>query len=296
MRVASKTVYDMVTHNLGNVTEELNSANEVVATSKRINSLSDDPVGLTQVLNLKASLANIDQMDRNINMGKTWLAAAESALTQVSDLISATKALCIEMATATKGAPERAAAAATIQNAFDEIVTLANSEINGQYIFSGSRTDTAAFSQGGVYSGDNRAFTVRIGRDASAEVGFDGEAVFQPSGAGAADDIFQTLSDLKTALENNNVSGIQEAATRLDSHNDNVSSTISDIGSRAIRVEIKKRMFQDLKSTNTERLSMLEDADITEAIMNLKAKEVAYQAALASAARVLAVSLVNYLR
>ena len=61
-------------------------------------------------------------------------------------------------------------------------------------------------------------------------------------------------------------------------------------------MEIKEKIYQDMDLTNTDRLSKIEDADIAEAIMDLKAKEVAYQAALASAARVLNVSLVDYLR
>jgi flagellar hook-associated protein 3 FlgL len=44
-----------------------------------------------------------------------------------------------------------------------------------------------------------------------------------------------------------------------------------------------------------ERKSQLEDADIAEAVMHLKSKELAYQAALASSARVMQLNLVNYL-
>ncbi|MCD6297532.1 MAG: flagellar biosynthesis protein FlgL, partial [Deltaproteobacteria bacterium] len=61
------------------------------------------------------------------------------------------------------------------------------------------------------------------------------------------------------------------------------------------RMEIKENIFQDLKISNTERLSKIEDADIAEAIMDLKAKELAYQAALASSAKVMKMSLVDYM-
>ena len=295
MRVASKTIYDAIKFNLGNITEDLYGANKVVATGKRITGLSDDPVGLTQTLNIKSSLSNIEQLERNINLGKSWLTASESALTQVPDLISGAKTLCVQMATATTGAAQRASAAETVQNTLEEIVSLANTEVNGRYVFAGSETDTSPFSKGGTYSGDDNAFTVKIGRDTTVEVGSDGEAVFQPSGAGADDDIFQTLSDLKTALENNNVSGIQAAMSKLDDHFDHISTKISDIGSKMIRMEIKENIFQDLNLTNTDRLSHIEDADITEAIMDLKGKELAYQAALASSAKVMKLSLVDYL-
>jgi flagellar hook-associated protein 3 FlgL len=298
MRVANKSIYDMIKMNLANITDDLNKASLVIATGKRIVELSDDPVGLTQVLNIKSTLSNIKQLGRNINLGKSWLSSSESALSNVQNLISDTKALTVQMASANTGAAQRASSAVTIQNTLEEIISLANSEVGGRHIFAGSQTDTIPFTLSGssvTYNGDDTGFTIRIDRNASLRIGHDGEDIFRPSGSGANDDIFQTLSDLKTALEGNNVSGIQTAMTKLDDHFDHISKKISDIGSKARRMEIKESIFQDMNISNTDRLSSLEDADIIEAIINLKAKELTYQAALTSSARMMQLSLVDYL-
>ncbi len=293
MRVANTTVYEMVKFNLNNITDELNKANEVVSTGKRINNLSDDPVGLNQILNIKSTLANIEQMDRNIAFGKTWLTASEITLNNVQNLISDTKTLCVQMATATISSAERASAAVIIQNTIDEMVSLANTEVSGRYIFAGSKTDSGPFSQNGTYSGDSNPFTINIGRNTTIQVGSDGEAVFGTTDE--SNDIFKTLNDLKTALTGNNVSGIQDAMTRLGNHFDHISSKISDLGSKMIRLEVKENILRDMDIANTERLSNIEDADIIEAIMDLKAKELAYQAALASSARIMQLSLLDYI-
>lgn len=297
MRVSQKIIFDTIKLNLENLTEDLNRANTVVASGKRILKLSDDPVGLTQVLNTKSTLSNIEQLGRNINMGKSWLAASESTLTGVQDLISSMKALCVQMATSTTGADERRSAAETVQNTLEELVALANTEVNGRYIFAGSKTDAVAFTLNAdntvTYNGNNNPFSVKIGKDATVEVGRDGEAVFGTFGQ--SDDIFDTLSDLKTALQSNDVGGIQTAMSNLDTHFDDISSDISDVGSKMIRMETRDNILQDLNFSGTERLSKIEDADITEAIIDLKAKELAYQAALASSARVMQLSLVNYM-
>jgi flagellar hook-associated protein 3 FlgL len=287
MRVASKTIYDFVKFNLGNITEELSKANKVVSTGKRITELSDDPVGLTQTLYIKSTLSNIEQLERNISFGKSWLSSSESALSSVQDLITDTKALCVQMATSTTGAAEREAAAETVQNNIDEIVSLANTEINGRYIFAGSKVDSIPFEEDGTYNGDNSPFTIKIGQDATVAVGSDGEAVFG--------DIFQNLTHLRDALENNDLSGIQDAMDDLDDYFDNVTAKISDIGSKINRMEIKERIFQDSTLFNTDRLSKIEDADITEAIIDLEEKELAYKAALSSSAEVMKLSLVDYL-
>ena len=297
MRVATRSIYETVRFNLDVITERLSKANKVVSSGKRITTLSDDPVGLAQALNIKSSLSNIEQLERNINVGKSWLAASENALTHVQNLISDAKAMSVQMANVTEGAAERASAAQAAQNMLEEIVSLANTQINGRYIFAGSKTDGAPFTleddNSVIYNGNNEPFTVKIGRTSTVAVGSDGESVFGSSGE--LDDIFNTFKELKAALENNDVSGIQGKINKLDDHFNHIATKISDIGSKMNRLEIKGKILQNLDITNTERLSKIEDADITDAIMKLKAMETAYQAALVSASRVLQLSVVDYL-
>jgi flagellar hook-associated protein 3 FlgL len=287
MRVTNKNVYDAVKFNLANIQEQLHKANQVVATGKRISALSDDPVRLTESLHIRSALSNTEQLGRNISMGKSWLAASESSLSQVQDIISDTRALCIQMANGTITAAERISAVDIVQNNIDEIVSLTNTEVNGQYVFAGWKTDTVPFGQDGTYYGDNHAFTIKIGNDTTLEIGSDGEALFQ--------DLFTTMSDLKDALQGNDVDGIRGATTNLDIDFDRITTKISDIGSKMVRMETKEKIYQDAILTNTERLSEIEDADIAAAIIDLESREAVYKAALASSARVMGLSLVDFL-
>jgi len=245
-------------------------------------------VGLTQSLTIQSDLAGIEQMGRNIDFGNSWLNASESALTSVETILSDTKALCVQMANGTIGADQRSAAAETVQNNLQEIVSLANTNVAGNYIFSGTKTDTVPFDQNGTYNGDNNAFAIKISKNSTIEIGSDGDAVFGT--------LFNTLIDLKDDLQNNNVDGIQDAMDNLDGNFDGIRTKISDIGSKMNRMEIKNKIYQDLNLTNTKRLSNIEDADIAEAVMNVKAAELTYQAALASSSKVMTLSLVNYLK
>ena len=107
--------------------------------------------------------------------------------------------------------------------------------------------------------------------------------------------LFTTLSDLKTALQNNDVTGIQDAMGKLDDSMNDITAKISDIGSKTDRMDIKKNIFQDLNLTDTTRLSTIEDADMAQAIMDVSAAQLTYQAALASSSKVMSLSLVDYL-
>jgi len=288
MRVANKSVFEAVKYQLASISKEMNDANLVIATGKRINELSDDPVGIAQGLTIKTALANIEQLERNVSLGKSWLVASESALSQAQDVVSDLKALSVQMATDTTNPAQRISAAKTVQNMLDEIVALANTEVSGRYIFGGTRTDTTPFSPDGIYNGNNDAFTIKSDKNATMAVGSDGSTVFGT--------IFTTLSAFKTALETNNVSDIQNAMDDLDTDFDTFTNKISDVGSKMMRMEVKGKILEDMTLSNTERLSKIEDADIAAAVMNLKSVEFAYQATLASSAKVMTMSLVDYLK
>ncbi|RPJ79927.1 MAG: hypothetical protein EHJ94_07470, partial [Deltaproteobacteria bacterium] len=100
MRVPNITLYDTMRSRLGDLTEKLKNINEVVTTGKQINRLSDDPIGLSQVLDLKSSLSNIDQLGKNIDVGKTWLTGGESALSNVNEQILYVKNMGLQLVNA----------------------------------------------------------------------------------------------------------------------------------------------------------------------------------------------------
>jgi flagellar hook-associated protein 3 FlgL len=300
MRISNNSVYENIKYNLELATQALIEANNVVSSTKKINRLSDDPVGLANVLDLRASLADIAQIGRNIGTGQSWLSAGENALTQIEDLLAQTKTLTVEMSSATKTASQRQNAAATVDGYLRQVASLANTQVNGRYIFGGTVTDTQSFTFDNettptlmTYNGNNTAFAIRIGQNSDIEVGRDGADVF---GTNWDDDnIFKTLIDLKNNLQTNNVGGVQSAMNILDDNLNGVRTKIANTGSKILRLDVKQSIIDDMSINYTERKSKIEDADIAEAIMNLKAKELAYQAVLSSSSKVMDLSLVNYL-
>jgi len=107
--------------------------------------------------------------------------------------------------------------------------------------------------------------------------------------------VFKTLFDLKDYLSQNNVDGIIRSTTRLETHFSHITSTVSDTGIKYNRLEIKDKIMTDLNLSLTERKVNLEEADVIEAVMKLNSLEVAYQASLSSTARIMNLSLADYL-
>ncbi len=185
MRVPTMTLFSKSTYQLGNLSESLTDINEVISTGKKLNDISDDPVGYGQVVDLRASISNLKQIDRNLEMGRTWLTGSETALNTVGDQIVEAKLLSSRMISGAVNAQDRMDSVEAVDGFIEQIYNMANKKINGNYIFSGTKTNLQPFSYddannpgGVIYEGNNMPFVVKSGGATDLEVGRDGEAVF----------------------------------------------------------------------------------------------------------------------
>ena len=186
MRVPNISTYVNSTYRLGNLTSDLESANEVVSSQKQLNEMSDDPLGLSQVLTLKSTLSNLTQIDRNVNMGKSWIKSVENALDDVKDLIIEIKIDIARLANDSTTADERQDAIERVQSVIEQIVSLGNTQVNGNYIFAGSDTNVKPFEYDAendqvIYHGDDNPFEITTGQDLTVAVGRAGSSTFWDS-------------------------------------------------------------------------------------------------------------------
>ncbi|MCK5229383.1 MAG: flagellar hook-associated protein 3, partial [Desulfobulbaceae bacterium] len=91
------------------------------------------------------------------------------------------------------------------------------------------------------------------------------------------------------------VQGFGNSLSDLDQLMDDLTSRISDFGALTNRTMIQRQIYDNLELSTAENLSEMQDTDLIEALMQLKNKETAYQAALAATARSLQISLVDFL-
>ena len=90
--------------------------------------------------------------------------------------------------------------------------------------------------------------------------------------------------------------GIDQAMNNLDSLMSNLTEQISNFGARANRIDIQTQIYSEMNISTKGNLSEVQDTDMIKAVMELKAKETAYQAALSAASKAMQLSLVDYLR
>lgn len=185
MRVPTISKYSTATYQLGDITSNLKDANDVMSTQKVINKLSDDPIGMTQVLDLKENIKHLDQIETNVNMGRTWLTNVESSLKSVNDLILDVKTDVLRLANGSLNSDNRKDAVDNINNIIEQMVSLGNTSVSGNYIFSGSTTNVAPIKYYPdetpprvSYAGDSTAFQIRSDKNAEIPVGRVGSDIF----------------------------------------------------------------------------------------------------------------------
>jgi flagellar hook-associated protein 3 FlgL len=290
-------IYGSIISNLDKLTDDMRILNETISSGRKYTTPSDDPVGLISAQEIRSIIDETKQYERNITHGISWTDSAEIALRQTDEILSRAREIAVQMANATQNAATRSAAAIEVGQLIEQAVALGNSQIAGEYIFSGQKTDTAPFAYDSVavdYNGDENAINIRIGRNNSMAINKDGKDAFM--NGSETSNLFTYLINLKEALEGNDVTGIQDSLGNLVTASDYINEKVADFGARRNKLDMKKNIYAELQLSNTERLSDIEDTDLAEAILNLKTKEVAYQAALTAASKVMQLSLVDFIR
>ncbi len=297
MRIATRTIYQSMQQRIVGLFGQMQELSEKAATGKDLNRPSDDPIRLVDAMQLKTAISQMKQYGRNIATAENWTGASESAVSQTIDLIGRAKEIATQMASDTQNAQTRASAAVEVGHLLDQAIALGNIQVNGQYIFAGHLTHTSPFTrvtvgeiQTAQYNGDLGDFQVQIGDGNTIAAGRNGQVVFMDS------DLFDTLGNLKKALEDNNTGNIGAQLVSLESAADAMNNQLADIGARGTRLDDRQKILDQTISDLQARLSDAEDADLSEVMVDLNSKQLAYQAALYAAARVNQVSLMDYLK
>ena len=140
MRITTQTINNTILTNLNNITTGMAKLNAQISSGNQMATISDNPVNMVTALILRTNLTQITNYQNNLSFGNTAINAAENSLTQMKDLVMQAKTLAIQQVNASVSPENRASAAQQVNNLWQEAITLANSQVAGQYVFGGYRT------------------------------------------------------------------------------------------------------------------------------------------------------------
>ena len=278
--------------------DQVQNAMDELATGRRVNMPSDDPVAFAADIENQASQAQNDQYQQNTSNLDGLFQTADSTLSSVVTSLNQAISLGTQGTDGTLTLANQQALAVQVQGIQSQIVQDANTSYQGSYIFAGTATTTPPFApnssqaSGVTYNGNSGINSVEISDGRSIQTNVPGSQIFLGSGG----NVMQSLQQLVTALNGGNASAIESATSSVNTALNYVSQQREFYGSATDQLNSNQSFLQqeevNLKSQDTS----LVGADMATAATDLSQATATHDAALAALAKVIPTSLLNYLQ
>lgn len=297
-RVTSTTSNRLMLADLNNANLAMIRAQQKLSSQKQISKASDDPAGSLTALGHRATLQRSAQFQRNASDARSWMVAGDTALTSSVEQITHVRTLVIQARSGASDPNSREALASEVATVRESLLALANTKYLNRPIFAGTSDSTAAFDAAGNYLGDGNSVSRPIAPEVSVDVNRTGTSVF---GTFDATDpmngnVFQVLDAIEAAIAAGDDAGMANGINALDAAMDRIESAQVQLGARARQVDdvIARNEITDIDTKRA--LAEVEDVDVAQALIDASAKQFSYQAALSTAAKVMQISLLDFMR
>jgi flagellar hook-associated protein 3 FlgL len=182
----------------------------------RVNELSQDPVAAGQNVLLLNQIQQDDTFTQTLSLVQGQLQVTDSALGGVVTQLTQAVSLATSGDNGTLSQSQLQSIANQLSGIRDEVLSLANSSYQGQYIFAGQQTSTAPFSLSNAttpatttYNGDSGVDSLETPNGQTIQLNLPGSQIFT---AGGANDVFAALNQAIADFS----SGAGTAATAAD--------------------------------------------------------------------------------
>jgi len=307
MQVSTNYLFDRASAQMSQLQNDLAKSQAQISAQKQVLNPSDAPDQAAAITRLKSVIGRNENYANTLNTIDTRLSTEDSTLSSASDILIRLKELAIQANNDTQDSTSRAAIATEMKALRDQLLSLANStDTNGNYLFSGSKVRTPAFTAdatGAVsYQGDQTRMHVAIGDQRAIAVNRPGTNAFVRVVRTAADGttsgtgFFQSIDDLIAGVKTANSTAMQRGLTEMDALHQGVVLTQADVGVDLKVNDQQRSILEDTKLTLKTALSSVEDLDMASAITQMQKQLLSLEAAQNSFAKVSQLSLFNYLK
>jgi flagellar hook-associated protein 3 FlgL len=300
MRISNQQLFESSVNQMTQQHAKVAELQSQIGEGKQIMRPSDDADKTALVQRLNSALGRQDVYSSALDAVAGRLDLEEAVITNSTDILQRIKELAL-MVNGTTVDTDLEAISTEVVSLKDALLAQANQQdVNGNYLFSGSDTDTAAFTDVGgtvTYTGNQQRITVDISENRHIELNRPGDAIFADVDRGGVDvGFFQVIDDFVVALDTDNETEINRALSEIDSLTDSMTTSIVDIGARQRTVELQQEIIADTKLRYELLVNAETELDYTSAITELTAEMLSLEAAQASFAKISQLSLFDYIR
>jgi flagellar hook-associated protein 3 FlgL len=283
MRVDPNYIFNLTSAVDQSASEEATLAAEL-SSGLRVASLQDDPVAVAQSTLLGSSIAKDDTFVQTASNESSRMQVTDSTLGEVVTQITSALSTAVGGNNGTLNASDLASVAQTLSGIRDQVLSLANTSYQGQYLFGGSQgsappftLDTSTTPATATYNGDSNVQYIETPSGQKIQVNLPGSAVFGAAGSGVLGALNQLISDFSggatTAALTADTGALTTALGQLSSQRSTLDSALS-------RLQATSTYAQTEESQLKVAQSNLVSADPAAVATQLSQAEVQHQALL----------------
>jgi len=240
-------------------TGQENTLTSELSSGLRVASLSDGPVAVAQSTLLGSSIAKDDTFVQTASNESSRMQVTDSTLGEVVTQITSALSTAVSGNNGTLNASDLASVAQTLSGIRDQVLSLANTSYQGQYLFGGSQgsappftLDTSTNPATAVYNGDANVQYVQTPSGQQIQVNLPGSAVFGAAGSGVLGALNQLISDFSsgatTASLTADTGALTTALGQLSSQRSTLDSALSRLQSTSTYAQTEESQLKVAQS------------------------------------------------
>ncbi|MFA6195139.1 MAG: flagellar biosynthesis protein FlgL [Sulfurimonas sp.] len=266
MRVTPSMYYkSLYAEQNSQLNNKLFDVNKQIASGLKIQYAKDDVSTFAETMRLDNEIVALGQIQKSTESGYKVSNQSDEVLNEFVTSMKRMKTLLISSANGTNDVTSRDAIAAEMRGIETNLKTLANTSINGQYLFSGSAVDIKPISDDGTYNGNDVAMKSFLGSNTQQQYNVSGAQLFLGE---------ETLTrrSVTTNVANSNLIanyGILKSATDTNnplSNDSNIRDLMGDTDNIIDSVNSKHKFYvRGVRSDGTafsEKIAMRDDEKV----------------------------------
>jgi len=158
--------------------ERIFDVNKQISSGLKIQYASDSISTFTETMRLDNELISLGQIKKSTANGYKMSNQSDVTMNEFSTSINRARTLLLSAANGTNDATSLNSIAAELRGIESNLKSLANTSINGQYLFSGSTVDVKPINPDGTYNGNALSISAFVGAGVQQAYNLSGASLF----------------------------------------------------------------------------------------------------------------------
>jgi flagellar hook-associated protein 3 FlgL len=274
---------------------------------------SDDSSQYNELLSINNNVNSYSSILDRIELSNSYNTTSDTAVSNIKTSMESIQTLVLKALTGTTSSDGKAIIAEEIESLKENIYTLSNSNINGQYLFSGKDSEVQAFQKDETtgkisYMGSDDNKTLNVENNTYVTQGLNGKEIlfYTDETTGVERSIFDDLDEIINALRqedsNGNAITEEEASTLLSSYSDRIGDAYDNLNINHAKLGVRNSSienYEQIVQTKLTNFTILQEtygsADLTSLAIESQSLESTYTALYSTINKINSLSLVKYL-